>query len=419
VTEKTVTRRNPPEEWIHTEVPELRIVSDELWNRVQERIKIVNEQMTARRIGGLNRAKKRDYLFSGLLTCGVCGTRMIIGSSHANGRSAAYGCPSWRYKRGCSNSLWIREDRLSSQLVSEMANNMMVPQVMDYFIDSVSHQLEGYLNGIRGDGDESSNNLRGRESELKSSISMLLTAMTKPCSANSTALPERLAELEVELKQVQNNIKLLGAPKDLIAVRRDLGEAVRSNVSNLLDILKEDVPKARQVLQRHINKLILYPTTTDNGPAYEVLGEIDLFKSPTDRHGRVLLARSSTGTVQQYAGHVDFGFCFFGLVLYAQVDPGPNPLLEPISKLLESNPDLLHEPKFAMTWAELIKSVVPAESELHQRVNADYVAWNFRNRTKTFAEQLGMTTIVHNRMTWYMFSKSPVTCTPAENAQAA
>jgi hypothetical protein len=39
---------------------------------VQERLKVVNEQMTPRRIAGMNRAKKREYIFSGLLSCGVC-----------------------------------------------------------------------------------------------------------------------------------------------------------------------------------------------------------------------------------------------------------------------------------------------------------------------------------------------------------
>jgi site-specific DNA recombinase len=48
VTEKTETRKNPPEMWVHKEVPELRIVSDELWSRTQERLKIVNEKMTRR-----------------------------------------------------------------------------------------------------------------------------------------------------------------------------------------------------------------------------------------------------------------------------------------------------------------------------------------------------------------------------------
>lgn len=35
--------------------------------------------------------------------------------------------------------------------------------------------------------------------------------------------------------------------------------------------------KARQILANHIEKLILTPKETDNGPVYEVSGDIDLF----------------------------------------------------------------------------------------------------------------------------------------------
>jgi hypothetical protein len=37
-TGKMVTSRNPPGRWVHADVPELRIVSDELWRRVQNRM---------------------------------------------------------------------------------------------------------------------------------------------------------------------------------------------------------------------------------------------------------------------------------------------------------------------------------------------------------------------------------------------
>jgi hypothetical protein len=107
VTSKVEARKNPPELWVTKDVPELRIVSDELWNRVQERLKIVNEKRTRRRIAGCNRAKARPYLFSGLLVCGVCGSSITIGGSQKDGRSATYGCVSARYKRGCTNKLWI------------------------------------------------------------------------------------------------------------------------------------------------------------------------------------------------------------------------------------------------------------------------------------------------------------------------
>jgi hypothetical protein len=115
--------------------------------------------------------------------------------------------------------------------------------------------------------------------------------------------------------------------------------------------------------------------------------------------------RQITGTVQQYTHHVDFLFRFAGLVVYCQKYPGPNLLLAPLSELLESQPDLLHKPKFATDWAELIKGVVPHGSELHERLSGDYVGWSFRNRAALMVKQFGMV-IIHGHENYYMFSRA-------------
>jgi hypothetical protein len=311
----------------------------------------------------------------------------------------------------------IREDRLNAQLIQALADNLLAPEVMDYFIAAVSQDLDNYLKGASRNREGSIEDLKAREVGLKSMISRLIEAIMNPSSAHSTALPTKLADVEAELAQVKNDLRLLSAPKDLVEANHDLGAMVRGNVSNLLEIVKQDVPKARQVLQRHIKQLILVPTDTEDGRAYEVIGEIDLFKSPTDRDGRILLARSGTGTVQQYTGHVDFLYRFAGLVVYSRVDPWPNPLLEPLAELLNSDPDLLHQPKLAKDWAELIKPVVPHGSQLRERVNGNYVAWNFRNRADLFVQQFGMVAIVPRRDIYYMFCRAGVTHTSTGNGE--
>lgn len=67
-TGKHVTRKNPPEEWIRKEVPELRIVVPDIWDRVKLRQ------------SGLRRTHKQFWekqrlktLFSSMLRCGCCG----------------------------------------------------------------------------------------------------------------------------------------------------------------------------------------------------------------------------------------------------------------------------------------------------------------------------------------------------------
>jgi site-specific DNA recombinase len=405
VTGKTETRKNLPEFWTTRDVPELRIVTDEQWIRVQERLKIVNERMTRRRIAGCNRAKARPYLFSGLLVCGVCGSSLTIGGSQKDGRSATYGCVSSRYKRGCTNKLWIREDRLSAQLVRGLANNLLVPEVLDYFIGSVSEELDHYLKGACN-REGSLQDLKLKEAALKSSISRLLAVIMNPSSANSSALPEMLSKTEADLAQVQSDLSLLSVPKNLSEVRLDLAALVQMNANNLLEIINQDVLKARQVLQRHIKRLILVPTVTPQGAIYEVIGEIDLFVPQKDRKGCMLLARSSTGTVQQYANVVDFTCRFAGLPLYIKTDPWQNPLIGPLGEVLRSNSELLHQPRLAKDWAEPISSVVPKDSQLYTRLNPNFVSWQLRNRMDEFAKHYGMVEIVVGRDSYFMFTNA-------------
>ena len=204
-----------------------------------------------------------------------------------------------RYGRGCTNKLWIREDRLTAQLIQSLGNNLFAPGVMDYFIGAVSLELDNHLKGASSNREGSFEDLTARERSLKSMIARLVEAIMNPTSALSSALPIKLAELETELERVKNDLNFLSAPKDLAEANYDLDSIARESVSNLEEIIRLDGPKARQVLQRHIKELILVPTLIDGEPAYEVIGEIDLFKSPTNRNGRILLARSCTGTSQQ------------------------------------------------------------------------------------------------------------------------
>jgi DNA invertase Pin-like site-specific DNA recombinase len=76
-TGRKVSKPRPQSEWIRASVPGWRIVSEEQWNAVHARL------MRARRdqkvLGGLFRTdQSRTYLFSGLLICGACDSRMVI-----------------------------------------------------------------------------------------------------------------------------------------------------------------------------------------------------------------------------------------------------------------------------------------------------------------------------------------------------
>jgi hypothetical protein len=75
-TGKRVSRLNPEREWMRKEVPELRIVPDDLWTAAKSRQH--QTRHTVRAAGALGAAKRPQYLFSGLTKCGVCGAGFIM-----------------------------------------------------------------------------------------------------------------------------------------------------------------------------------------------------------------------------------------------------------------------------------------------------------------------------------------------------
>ena len=104
-TDKRRAKMRPASKWLVTDVPEWRIVGDELWEAVQAR----------RQAGHHRRGGARTPLpLSGLVMCGVCGGRMTIAARRR------YGCMKRRETGACANGRRIHAAELEKRAVAEM-----------------------------------------------------------------------------------------------------------------------------------------------------------------------------------------------------------------------------------------------------------------------------------------------------------
>jgi hypothetical protein len=108
-TGKRVSRMNPPSEWMTREVPALRIVSEELWTAAKARQ--AQTRHAVKTTGHLGRARRPQYLFSGLTKCGVCGAGFIMAGRN---RLACFGA---RDQGRCENLLTIRRDEVEARVL--------------------------------------------------------------------------------------------------------------------------------------------------------------------------------------------------------------------------------------------------------------------------------------------------------------
>jgi DNA invertase Pin-like site-specific DNA recombinase len=128
-TGKRISRLNPREEWKVADVPHLRIIEQDLWDKVKARQKALDEKPNLR-------AKQRPpKLLSYLLKCGCCDGGMSIVST---GR---YGCSTARNKGTCSNRLTIKQDTLEQTVLEALQSNLMRPELIDAFCEEYTKHI--------------------------------------------------------------------------------------------------------------------------------------------------------------------------------------------------------------------------------------------------------------------------------------
>ena len=121
-------RKRPESEWLRIEAPELRIISQVLWDQVKE-CRTRNQRTYLRGTGGrlLSRPTGEDgrssYLLTSIAKCVTCGGSIVAIKRPARQYSrTVYRC-AYHHKRGhavCSNNVEIRQDLLDSAILHAM-----------------------------------------------------------------------------------------------------------------------------------------------------------------------------------------------------------------------------------------------------------------------------------------------------------
>ena len=297
-TGKTEQRPRPESEWVRVEVPELRIVSDQLWESAREQNRRVREKHGPKRLGGMNRTvASRQYLFSSLLECGLCNANMVIvGGQPPN---AQYGCPNHRYRGVCENSVRISQRKLEQQLLAALSANLLDPRLEEERVQSFRDQLKATLAAeTRRTREAASQDSQLKEelAGLKKEQENLVDGIAK--HGFSPALSARLAAVESRIAQIQRLRDAGVEPKVPEFTTEEIREFVQRKSLEFANILAGDAATAREQLRKRITKLVLTPKQTQDGSVFEVTGDVSLFQG----NGDVMLTNSLEGIAQHYIG---------------------------------------------------------------------------------------------------------------------
>jgi len=253
-TGKRVSRPNPEAKWIRTDVPELRIVDDELWRGVKLRQAELAKQfestikgVRAARAKRLNRLRRPAFLLSGLLTCGCCGTRYGI---VVNDR---YGCLGHFRKGTCDNGRTIRRDDIERRVLAGLTDKLVSPEAVAVAVRAYAEENNRQNHERRARVETSRRALGKIDRGIKGILDAIEDGMYQP------AMKARMSELEQQKAEIEK--RLAEAPADLPDVHPNIAEPYRAKVIRLAETLAEPESngEAREDIRSLIGEVVITP----------------------------------------------------------------------------------------------------------------------------------------------------------------
>ena len=247
-TGKRRSRPNPEKNWITTEVPDLRIVPQELWEAVRARQGGMAPQTkpdTKRReFWELQRPR---YLLSGLVKCGCCG------ASYTKFGSNRFACTGARDRATCSNYLTIRGDDLELAILEGLKERLMEPALFEEFVREFTAEVNRQRSSI-------ANERKALQADLDRAsrqIDKLVEAIIE--GADALALNAKLKHLEKQKARIE--AKIAATPEAEPLLHPGLANIYRKAVAELQTFIRnpETSGEAFGLIRGLIDAVILMP----------------------------------------------------------------------------------------------------------------------------------------------------------------
>ena len=242
----------PEDEWIVIENHHEPIIDEELWNEVRKEIKkrSPKTKITSGRA-------KRKYLLSGLIYCGLCGSRYVVWSHGKNGRKS-YRCQKAAIHK-CSNP-GVSLEQMDKAVLDSLLQNILTTGSFQKFLNEI-RETEKKEKKIRD-----KKYLKRRIERIDKKIERITKLIVNDLIPEDIG-KRQLEELNTErrgLIRILNNLNLSRRPFS----KND----IKIILQNFRKIIKEDPQK----LKLFIKKVVVFPERLE---IYYTFENLNVYKS--------------------------------------------------------------------------------------------------------------------------------------------
>ena len=244
-TGKRVSRLNPPEDWIIKDVPELRIVDQDLWDRVKDRQKTLHHEKAF-----YDKQRPRKLL-SYLLKCGSCGGGLSkVSANH-------YGCSTARNKGTCDNRLTVRQDELEGLVLAALQSRLMDPALLEEFCTEYTR----HLNVLRNEKNASLIVAKAELTKLAKERENLIQAIKDGVPASE--IKDDLARITARREELEELLD--GTKEEPVLLHPGMAGHYRKQIARLAAALNDDENRAEaaDLIRSLVDRIVLTPNDQD------------------------------------------------------------------------------------------------------------------------------------------------------------
>jgi hypothetical protein len=271
----------PPADLVDVEVPECRIVSDELWDAAHAaldrrasvfvpQIRAVNEAEPIPQL-----TPPSPYLLSGLARCTSCGGPIIAMSRHhGRRRGYFYGC-AHNWKRGpaiCPNNL-----HLPQAVLDEAVLDAMIQALDAELVEAAVAQAFARLTETAAETADRRPMLEGEITEVRRREQRLAEAISHgaPGDAAPEALLSALRVEETRRKSLEEQLAALPHSTAVVSIDRDyVTRELRTRADDVRGVLRRQGLQAREGLQNLlVDRLDCSPVFVAGARGYAFTGD--------------------------------------------------------------------------------------------------------------------------------------------------
>ena len=264
-----ISRVNPQDAWIRTEVPHLRIVDDALWQAAKERQRGIaalfapnfatTREARARKLHLTNRPVT---LLSGLLTCGCCGGRISMVMTDR------YACRNHLRKGICDNGRTIRRDEIEARVLAGLKEKLVSSEAVAEAVRAYAKETNRLNHERRAQAEVDQKALQKIERAIAGIMAAIEDGLYQPL------MKARMNELERDKAEIA--ARMAEAAADIPDVHPNIAAVYRRNVERFTEALDDPDGgrQAAEALRSLIGEIVLTPGPKRGEVHAELRGEL-------------------------------------------------------------------------------------------------------------------------------------------------